>query len=84
VWFQPVGWDGITLSWTGTELPLPRLAAHRVGDQRRPAMVASPLAPDGAIVSAWDDLGLGFGGAEANGDVVVEVIPIPVLRTGAP
>ncbi len=83
VWFQPVGWNGTALSWTGTELSLPRTAAHRAGNQRRPMLAASTLEPDGALVSGWDDLGETFGGGEGNGDVVVELVPVPVLRNGA-
>jgi hypothetical protein len=82
VWLQAVGWNGSAIDWSATELPLPRSVAHRAGAQRRPALAASPLAPGGAIVSAWDDLGKGFGGGEGNGDMVVELIPVPVLRTG--
>jgi hypothetical protein len=77
--------DERTCLTTGAYAPVDAEAA---GSSNEPdggsLMVASPIAPEGAIVSAWDDLGLGFGGAEANGDVVVEVIPTPVLRTGAP
>ncbi|HLK37034.1 MAG TPA: hypothetical protein VKU41_09820 [Polyangiaceae bacterium] len=84
LWFQPVGWSGGALAWGGAEMSLPRTAAHRAGDQRRPALAASQLAPGGAVVAAWDDLGLGFATAEAPADVVVEVIPVPVLRKGVP
>ena len=83
VWFQPVGWADAGISWSGTELLLPRLAAHRVGDQRAPALAPSTLEPEGGLVSAWDDLGKTFGLGEGNGDVVVELVPTPVLRIGA-
>jgi hypothetical protein len=55
-----------------------------VGDQRGPALARTNIGPTGAIVSAWDDLGEGFGSGEGNGDVVIEVVPVPVVRNGAP
>ncbi len=82
VWFQSVGWSAGALSWTGTELLLPRTAAHRTGNQRAPAMAASTLEPGGALVGAWDDLGKTLGVGEGNGDVAVELVPVPVLRIG--
>jgi hypothetical protein len=84
LWFQPVGWNGVAVNWDGTELPLPRSAAHQVGDQRTPALASSGLAPGGALVSAWDDLGQGLGTGEGNEDVVVEEMPTPVLRNAGP
>ncbi len=78
-WLKEIGWSGTTLDMTLTARTLPRWDAHRVGDQRLVALAASPLGPSGAIASAWFDLGNGFSG-EANGDVVVELLPVPVLR----
>jgi hypothetical protein len=71
------------LTLVGPEMLLPRDAAHRVGDQRGPALAVTNIGPTGAFVSAWDDLGKGFGTGEGNGDVVVDVVPVPVVRNGA-
>ncbi len=79
LWLKEVGWDGTSLDLSLTAVPLPRWDAHRSGDQRHAALIASPLGPSGAIASAWDDLGNVFSN-EANGDVAVELIPIPVVR----
>jgi hypothetical protein len=80
VWLQPVGWNGVAVDWTGTELPLPRQSGHLAGDQRNAGLAASALAPEGALIGAWDDLGKAVGVGEANGDVVVEVAPVPMSR----
>ncbi len=82
LWFQPVGWNGVAVNWDATEFPLPRNPMHQAGDQRMPSLAASGLAPGGALVSAWDDLGRSFGSGEGGGDVVLEVAPVPVLRSG--
>jgi hypothetical protein len=50
-----------------------------LGDQRFAALASSPLGPDGALVGAWNDLGKVFSN-EANGDVAVELMPVPVVR----
>jgi hypothetical protein len=83
IWFAPVGPapdGGLTL--VGSELLLPRSTPHRLGDQRGPALAETNIGPNGALVSAWDDLGEGFGSGEGHGDVVVEVIPVPIVRNG--
>ena len=59
-------------------IPLPR--AHRIGDQRHPALTVMNGAPDGSLVAAWDDLGQSLGGGQSRYDVVLEVAPIPMLR----
>lgn len=79
LWLRDVLWNGSTIT-LGTPLRLPRWDAHTPGDQRFPALAASPLAPEGALVTAWDDYGLVFGKDEGAPDVVVELIPVPVLR----
>jgi hypothetical protein len=80
LWLKTLGWNGQAVDLTAVEIPLPRWNAHRVGDQRSPAFAASGWAPGGALIGAWDDLGLGFGQGEANGDVAVEFMPMPVVR----
>jgi hypothetical protein len=55
--------------------------ANRGGDQRRAALAAGPLAPVGRqLVTAFDDLGKALGANEFDGDIVVEAIPVPLLR----
>ena len=79
LWLREVHWSGSAVT-LGTPLRLPRWDVHTPGDQRFPALAASPLAPEGALVAAWSDFGLVFGKSEGAPDVVVELIPIPVLR----
>jgi hypothetical protein len=79
MWLKEVIWSGNTLSTSSAEVPLPRWDSHRLGDQRFPALAATPLGPQGAIAAAWMDLGKTFA-AEANGDVAVELMPVPVVR----
>jgi hypothetical protein len=64
------------------ELRLPAQSAHREGDQRFPAIAASVLGPSGAVIAAWDDYGSTFGAIQGVPDVVVELIPTPILRLG--
>ena len=79
LWLREVLWNGSTIT-LGTPLRLPRWDSHTSGDQRFPAFAASPLAPEGALVTAWDDYGLVFGKDEGAPDVVVELIPVPIVR----
>ncbi len=84
VWLARFDWvrgDGGPSTLTQqTEIPLPRWPEHLPGDQRRPALAATPLYPGGAIASAWEDYGLTFGAGEATPDVVAELIPVPIVR----
>jgi cysteine-rich repeat protein len=82
LWLKPLGWNGANLDLSQTEISLPRWAQARVGDQRLPGLAASTLPPGGAIVAAWDDLGRNLSAGEGSGDVVVGLVPTPVLRTG--
>ncbi|MCL4755172.1 MAG: hypothetical protein KJ015_33790 [Myxococcales bacterium] len=79
LWLREVLWNSSTIT-LGAPLRLPRWDGHTPGDQRFPALAASPLAPEGALVTAWDDYGLVFGKDEGAPDVVVEFIPAPILR----
>lgn len=80
LWIKEVVWSGSTLDLSHAEITLPRWDAHRAGGQRHAALAASALPVEGALVTAWDDLGGGFGVGEGAGDVVVELIPAPPLR----
>jgi hypothetical protein len=81
LWLKEIRWNGTTLDLGVTELPLPRSSDHRKGDQRLPALAAGPLVPLGQqLVTAFDDLGRNFPQGKGNADVVVEAIPIPLLR----
>lgn len=81
LWLKAVGWSGTSLDLTQTEIPLPRWPQARLGDQEQPALAASMLPPGGAIVAGWNDLGAEMVSGEGQGDVVMELIPSPVLRT---
>ena len=80
LWLRELAWDGATLDTSGAAIALPRRDAGRAGDQRRPALAASTLPAQGALVTAWDDFGQGFGLGEAAGDAVLELVPSPPLR----
>jgi hypothetical protein len=83
LWLKQVDWNGTAIALSmHAETPLPRRAQAQVGDQRLPGLAASTLPSGGAIVAAWDDLGKTIAPGEGNGDVVVELAPTPVLRTG--
>jgi hypothetical protein len=81
LWLKLIGWNANTsmIDLSSAEIPLPRWAQHRVGDQRRPALAAGVLSPEGSLVIAIDDLGKVFPG-EGNGDPAVQQIPLPLLR----
>jgi hypothetical protein len=81
LWLKSLAWNGTNLDVSVTESPLPRWPQARIGDQRLPAMAASSLLPGGALILGWDDLGKAIASGEGNGDVVVEVAPVPLLRT---
>ena len=83
LWLKPLPWDGSSVDLTKTEVPLPRWPQAIAGDQESPALAASALPPGGALVTAWNDLGRGILPGEGGGDVAVELVPVPMLRTGA-
>jgi hypothetical protein len=84
LWLKAVTWSGSALGTTNPEIPLPRWPSHRAGDQRHPALAGMPIVGGDALIGAWDDLGKTFGLSEGNGDVVLEMIPLPLLRLGDP
>jgi hypothetical protein len=61
-------------------LPLPRIKAHRAGDQRAPALAAMTAGANGTLVAAWEDYGGSLGTNEGQPEVVLQVIPLPVAR----
>jgi hypothetical protein len=80
LWVGAVASDA-AISASATSLP--RLAAHRAGDQRHPALASTALTPGGALVSAWEDYGSGVSSGAAVPDVVLEVVPLPSTRLPA-
>ncbi|MGH7297104.1 MAG: hypothetical protein ACRELB_19355 [Polyangiaceae bacterium] len=80
LWLKAAGWNGTSLDLSAAEVPLPRWAQARVGDQEAPSLVMNASPPGGAIVAGWEDLGGAMGAGEGSGDVVMELIPVPVLR----
>src|SRR5512133_529434 len=70
----------------GGELPIPRFAAGRFGDQRSPALaLIQPGAshPSGSLVAAWDDYGETLGTDSAEPDVLTYVTALDLHRNGA-
>ncbi len=81
LWLKEVRWNGSMLDLGLIELPMPRSSEHRKGDQRLPSFAAGPLVPLGQqLVTAFDDLGRNFPQGKGNADVIVEAIPIPLIR----
>lgn len=78
VWLAPVSLpDGALV--VGAPIKIPREPSHSNGPQRRPVLAGMPLAFDGALMVGWTDDGLNLPQA-AKRDVVVELIPTPVVR----
>jgi hypothetical protein len=81
LWFQRLQWDGSILDTTAEPIPLPRSNVRRLGDQALPSLTAVPYWPSGALVGVWTDLVRdGYAGYSSRADVVVELIPTPVVR----
>ncbi len=82
LWVQKLTWDGVILDMSASPIPLPREPSHQEGDQARPALASVPYWPSGAVLAAWEDLtSSGLGGQSAHGEVVLELIPTPILRS---
>lgn len=82
LWLQKLTWNGSTLDLSSEPIPLPHDFAHQHGDQARPALATVPYWPSGAILAVWDDLtSTSYGASSDHGDVVLELIPTPILRT---
>jgi len=83
LWLRKLTWDGSVLDFSAAPIPLPREVGHRKGDQVMPSLTAVPYWPSGAVVAVWNDLtAANYPGQAAHGDVVVELVPTPVLRKG--
>lgn len=78
-WLAEMTWEAAACPTFHPAIPLPRDAKHRKGDQRHPALAASPLYPQGALAAAWEDFGGSFAG-EGGVDVVFELLPTPIVR----
>jgi cysteine-rich repeat protein len=82
VWLKEIAWStppagaALELDLSSEEIPLPRWPEHRKGDQVSPALAPTPT---GSLVAAWRDHGQTFGTA-GRPEVVVELLPLPVLR----
>lgn len=81
---DPTPVDGGVIASFQQEIPLPRWSSHQLGDQRRPALSPSllPWGSGTALATAWEEYGGNFGVGEGNPDVVVELIPTPIVRSG--
>jgi hypothetical protein len=83
LWIKALSWNAsqATIDFSSAEEPLPRWQADRAGDQRRPAFAAGGSSTAPELLAAFEDLGQSHG-AHAQGVVVVEDIPSPVVRLG--
>ena len=81
LWLQRLGWKGSQLDVHQAPIPLPREDVHRLGDQVLPSIASVPYAPKGALVAVWTDLsGDNYNGQTNHAEVVIELVPTPVLR----
>lgn len=86
LWLKPLGWtppEGTSLGeleLSAEELPLPRQAVHRPGDQRLPALAGFSLGDQPFLALAWEDLGRVFAPAGGDHEVVLQFAPLPLLR----
>jgi len=82
LWLQRVGWVGPDLDLTSEPIPLPRGDAPRLGDQVMVSVVPVPYWPTGALAAVWTDLrGGNFSGQAPHAELVIELIPTPIVRT---
>jgi hypothetical protein len=81
LWVKAVTLNGASLDLTRTELALPRWPQARLGDQEAPALAGTSLPPGGTLLTGWTDLGGQLAAGQGQGDVVVELVPLPTLRT---
>jgi hypothetical protein len=79
LYLKELPWDGAALDVSRPSTPLPRSAAHQVGDQRFAALATVTQVAGPALACVWDDLGTAYA-SEGHGDVAVELIPVPVVR----
>jgi hypothetical protein len=82
-WLAELTWQASEKALlVGTPVALPREAAHRVGDQRRPALAAASYWPEGALAAVWSDFSGSWGEPPqpVHEEVVVELIPLPIVR----
>jgi cysteine-rich repeat protein len=90
VWYQRVS-PAISSTPSSTptfglngEQTIPRWTSELLGDQRAPALaLLGPSAnqPGGALISAWEDYGETLGTESAEPEVIVQMAPLPLLRT---
>ncbi len=78
VWLQELSWSSAAPNTLvrHPELPL-GITAPRAGDQLYPALAGSPLLPDGALITAFQDNGSGSRGT--NPLLVVSLRPMPLV-----
>jgi hypothetical protein len=89
VWLAPLD---LASPVKGMASPLPRLPAHRGGDQRRPALAMAGTSTANVLVAAWDDDGQTLAPIDAKQDVVLAVMPLvasgrqtsPIARAANP
>jgi hypothetical protein len=68
---------------TVAAMPLPRVIAHRAGDQRAPALATTSLGSSAGLVAAWEDYAGHVALSEARPDIVVRVTPLPMTASEA-
>jgi hypothetical protein len=84
VWLQEITWDPADPDRLepADERPL-QVSAPRLGDQRNPTFAASPLFPQGALITLWED----WSGLLENSptpDVVLGFRPVPFVTLDPP
>lgn len=75
---RKASWDGFELSWPGDAMEIPYPDTMCGGDQDRASLVSEAFLPTGALVAIWNDMNTG---QVPHGDVLVSVMPTPIVRT---
>lgn len=78
LWLREIRLVDGALDMTGTELAVPRHDGHRAEDQRFVGLAGNT----GALVVVWNDYAKTVTGATFSPEIVVERIPVPILRLG--
>ena len=74
------GAPNLTLEFGAEEIGIPREEGHRIGRQWAPALAATGVRGSLALLAGWNDSARTFGPGAGAPDVVVQMMPTPILR----
>lgn len=84
IWLQEIGWnaDAPGVIEVLDEEPV-QVDATRMGDQLDPGLAASPLFPEGALITVWEDYSQDLSG-QGSADLVLGFRPTPFVTLARP